>query len=129
MSSGAVFYEQDFGNSRLHRLELMSRRPAKADLRRPDCWLSTFLPPEQGRNHHKFGQEDSPLLLALPRPSLHAYNGYFVNLAQQESVLAAVQGVVTFGNTSNQSRGVRCRPEMPEFRAASGWPEFHHPKS
>ncbi len=31
LSSGAVFYEYDFGDSWLHRLELVSRRPADDD--------------------------------------------------------------------------------------------------
>lgn len=31
LGSGAAFYEYDFGDSWPHRLELMSRRPAKAD--------------------------------------------------------------------------------------------------
>jgi hypothetical protein len=31
LGSGAAFYEYDFGDSWLHRLELVSRRPASAD--------------------------------------------------------------------------------------------------
>lgn len=31
LGSGAAFYEYDFGDSWLHRLELISRRPASAD--------------------------------------------------------------------------------------------------
>ena len=35
--SGAAFYEYDFGDSWLHRLELVTRRPATKMIRRRGC--------------------------------------------------------------------------------------------
>jgi hypothetical protein len=35
LGAGAAFYEYDFGDSWLHRLELVSRRPADETVRRP----------------------------------------------------------------------------------------------